>query len=190
MAKRSVIAFISFWLIVAAAGCANVERKGGEAGIPAAQPIQAAKAIPVISQSYASPQMAPGKNWKVYLKASDADGDMETIAGTVHQPGVGTYPVSLTRIGEKYRKEFSGYVYLVIPSFSELDNVGIDVTIQVRDRAGQFSQPVKLPLSIGMLAKEEPPPPGVFQENDLGPIMVELRTVGGREDRDFFRLRR
>jgi len=53
--------FYLFWLIVAAAGCANVERKGGEAGIPAAQPIQAAKAIPVISQSYASRQMAPGK---------------------------------------------------------------------------------------------------------------------------------
>jgi hypothetical protein len=190
MAKRSVIAFISFWLIVAVGGCASVEKKGGEVKSPAVPPAMAAKAIPVITQSYASPQIAPGKNWKVYLKASDADGDMEDIAGTVSQPGMGTYPVSLTRIGEKYRKELSGYVYLVIPSLSGLDNVGIDVTLQIRDRAGLFSQPVKLPLSIGMLAKEEPPPPGVFQENDLGPIMVELRTVGGRGNGEPFRLRR
>ena len=190
MGTRTVKAFMLFWLILAMAGCAGMERKGGEAGSPSAQPTVAPKAIPVITQSYATPQIAPGKNWKVYLKASDADGDLEAIAGTVHQPGMGTYPVSLTRIGEKYRKELSGYVYLVIPSLSGLDNVGIDVTIQIRDHAGLFSQPVKIPLSIGLLAKEEPPPPGVFQENDLGPIMVELRTVGGREDREPFRLRR
>jgi hypothetical protein len=190
MAKRSVIAFISFWLIVAAAGCANVERKGGEAGSPAAQPIQAAKAIPVINQSYASPQIAPGKNWKVYLKASDADGDMETIVSTVHQPGVGTYPVSSTRIKENDRKELSGYVYLFIPHLDGLDNVGITITIQIRDRAGQVSQPGKFPLSIGFLSPQESPPPGVFQENDLGPILVDLRTIGGGEHMGPFRFRR
>jgi hypothetical protein len=189
MAKRSVIAFISFWLIVAVGGCASVEKKGGEAGSPAAQPTTAPKAIPVIAQSYASPQIAPGKNWKVYLKASDADGDMDNIAGTVQQPGVGTYPISFTRIGEKYRKELSGYVYLFIPLLEGLDNVGITLTIQIRDRAGLFSQPVKLPLDIGFLSREEPPQPGVFEENDLGPILVDLRTIGGGGDRGL-RLRR
>jgi hypothetical protein len=76
----------------------------------------APKAAPVITQSFASPQIAPGKNWRIYLKASDADGDMEGIVSTVHQPGVGTYPVSSTRTGENYRKELSGYVYLFIPT--------------------------------------------------------------------------
>ena len=189
MAKRSVIAFISLGLILALGGCASME-KGGASDSAPARPAAVPKAVPVITQSFASPQIAPGKNWKVYLKASDADGDMETIVSTVHQPGVGTYPVSLTRIGEKYRKELSGYVYLVIPHLNGLDNTGIDVTLQVRDRAGQSSQVLKLPLSIGFLAKEEPPPPGAFPENDLGPILVELRPTPGREDRDLLKFRR
>jgi len=183
MVKSRVELFILFLLVVAAAGCASMERKGGEARSPAAQPMMAPKAIPVITQSYASPQIAPGKNWKIYLKASDADGDMEEIVSVVYQPGVGEYPVSFTRIGEKYRKELSGYVYLFIPLLDGLDNVGMDLTIQIRDRAGLFSQPVKLPLSIGFLSQEELPPPGVFQENNLGPILVDLRTIGGGGDR-------
>jgi hypothetical protein len=150
----------------------------------------APKAVPVITQSFATPQTAPGKNWKAYLKASEADGDMEDIVSTVHQPGVGTYPVSFTRIGENDRKELSGYVYLFIPYRDGLDNVGITITIQIRDREGQFSQPVKFPLSIGVLAQQESPPPGVFQENDLGPILVDLHPIGGGEHIGPFRHRR
>jgi hypothetical protein len=183
MAKRCVGISILFWLIVALTGCASMKGEGGESKSPAAQPAMAPKAVPVITQSFATPQIAPGKNWKVYLKASDADGDLQEIATTVQQPGAGTYPISLTRIAENYRKELSGYVYLFIPHLDGLDNVGITVTIQIRDRAGQFSQPVKFPLSIGFLSQEESSPPGVFQENDLGPIMVELRTIGGGGDR-------
>jgi hypothetical protein len=180
-------AFTFFCLIIAGAGCATPEKK--MEGLPS-RSAKLPQAAPVITQFFSSPQIAPGKVWKVYLKASDADGDMKEFVCTVHQPGMGTYPVSITGIKEKYRGELSGYLYLVIPFLDGLDNVGIEVTIQIRDRAGQFSQPVKLPLYRGYLAKEEAPPPGVFQENDLGPIMVELRTVGGLEQREPFRLRR
>jgi hypothetical protein len=183
MVRSRVELFILFWLIVAVGGCASTERKGGEAGTPAAGQTMAPKAIPVVTQFYASPQIAPGKNWKIYLKASDADGDMEEIVSAVHQPGVGEYPAAFNRIAEKNRKELSGYVYLFIPLLDNLDNVGMTLTIQIRDRAGQFSQPLKLPLSIAFVAKEEPPPPGVFQENDLGPILVDLRTIGGGGER-------
>ena len=190
MAKRCVGIFILFWFIVALTGCTSIKGMGGESKSPAPQPAMAPKAAPVITQSFASPQIAPGKNWRIYLKASDADGDMEAIVSTVYQPGVGTYPVSFTRIGENYGKELSGYVYLFIPHLDALDNVGITITIQIRDRAGQFSQPVKFPLSIGFLSQEESPPPGVFQENDLGPILVDLHTIGGGEHMGPFRFRR
>jgi hypothetical protein len=180
---KRVKTFMVFCFILTIAGCASMERKSGETSSPAAQPTIVPKAIPVITQSYASPQIAPGKNWKIYLKALDADGDMEAIVSVVHQPGVGEYPVSFTRVGEKDRKELSGYVYLFIPLFDGLDNVGMTLTIQIRDRAGLFSQPLKFPLSIGFLSQEEFPPPGVFQDNDLGPIMVDIRTIGGGGDR-------
>ncbi len=186
--RKSLKGFILLSLIVALTGCAGAQKNGGEPKSPTAQPAKAPKAAPVISQSYASPQLAPGKNWKIYLKASDADGDMRDIVATVTQPGMGTYPPSFIRLGENHRKEVSGYVYLLIPLLNSLDNVGMTASIQIRDQSGQFSQPVNLPLTIGFLAQEEPPPPGVFQETDLGPILIDLRTPGDGEMRGpFFR---
>ncbi|MCX5911855.1 MAG: hypothetical protein NTV04_07985, partial [Deltaproteobacteria bacterium] len=40
------------------------------------------KEAPVITETYASKQMSPGDTWKVYLKASDPNGDMESIVAT------------------------------------------------------------------------------------------------------------
>ena len=61
------------------------------------------------------------------------------------------------------------------------ETVELTLTVQVRDRAGQFSEPVKFPLSINSRYSQEPPPEGVFQETDLGPIMIDLRAVGEDE---------
>jgi hypothetical protein len=177
MRRTRLEIFILLWLI-AGAGCAAAVKKNAEAP---AQPGEAAKppqAAAVILQSYASPQIAPGRTWKVYLKASDADGDMKEFVCVIHQPGVGTYPVSLTRIKEGNQKNLSGYLYLNVPSFRNLDFVELTLTVQVKDRAGQFSEPVKFPLSINSRYGQELPPEGVFQENDLGPIMIDLRAVG------------
>src|SRR5512136_2546031 len=72
--------------------------------------------VPVISQSFASPKISPGGTWKVYLTASDPDGDMKNIVCVIDQPGVGTYPVGITRIKkDEDRRELSGYVYLYTP---------------------------------------------------------------------------
>jgi hypothetical protein len=178
MRRRYPKAFIFFWLLMAAVGCTAAEKKSAE---PSSQPGQTAKpphAAPVIIQSFASPQIAPGRVWKVYLKASDADGDMKEFVCTIHQPGVGTYPVSITRIKEGNQNSLSGYLYLNVTAFRNLDFVELTLTVQVRDRTGQFSEPVKFPLSINSRYAQEPPPEGVFHENNLGPIMIDLRTVG------------
>ncbi len=170
--------FILLWLVIAGSGCAAVEKKNAE---PPSQPGKTAKppqAAPVISQSFASPQIAPGRVWKVYLKASDADGDMKEFVCTIHQPGVGTYPVSLTRIKEGNQKSLSGYLYLNVTAFRNLDFVELTLTVQVRDRAGQFSEPMNFPLSINSRYTQDSPPEGIFQETDLGPILIDLRTVG------------
>jgi len=45
------------------------------------------KNTPVIGQSFASNEMAPGDQWKIYLLGSDPDGDMETILAAVEQSG-------------------------------------------------------------------------------------------------------
>ena len=191
MRRTHLKAFVLFWLVIAGAGCAAPEKKSGE---PLTQPGQSAKpplALPVIHQSFASPRISPGMIWKVYLKASDADGDMKEFVCTIHQPGVGTYPVSMTRIREGNQKNLSGYLFLNVDAFRNLELLELALTVQIRDRAGQFSKPVNFPLSINSLYAQEAPPEGVFQENNLGPIMIQLRTVDD-DDRPglFYRYRR
>ena len=139
------------------------------------------KRIPVIVQSFAPKELTPGDVWKVYLKASDPDGKMKYIFATVSQPGVGSYPVSITRIKNENQKELSGYIYLNTgpARLARFFNLTLTLTVNIEDDKGQFSQPVVFPLSFVAKPSPEGSPEGVFNEQDLGPIMVTLRTVGG-----------
>ena len=115
------------------------------------------KGIPVILQSFAPKEITSGDVWKVYLKASDQDGKMKYIFATVSQPGVGSYPVSITRIKDENQKELSGYIYLnTAPArLARFFNLTLTLTVNIKDEKGQFSQPAVFPLSF--VAK---PPPG------------------------------
>jgi len=179
MGKKFLAAFMLLFFILGIMGCAGLE------------PIEVrektyGKAVPVISESFASKQIRPGATWKIYLIASDPDGDMKNIVCIVEQPGVGTYPVSITRIGENNQKELSGYIYLNTFSRDDLNFVTITLTVQVQDKAGHYSQPAVFPLSLQSRSRQEPPPPGIFKENDLGPIMIQLRTIRDEEEKGIF----
>lgn len=135
------------------------------------------KEVPVVTQSYAAPQIYPGETWKVYLSASDTDGDMRYIVSTIFQPGVGEYSPSYTRLAERHRQQFSGYIYLNTASPFNLHLVNLTLTVQIQDFAGHYSKPVNFPLSFNYRYRQEPTPPGMFPENNLGPIMIQLRTI-------------
>ncbi len=157
------------------------------AGCAAMDPIEVreqkyGKNVPVITESFASKQIKPGDTWKVYLKAHDPDGDMKNIVCIIDQAGKGGYPVSYTKIREENRKEFSGFIYLYTAGIQGLNYVPLTLTVQIEDRAGHFSQPVNFPLFFNNKSRQENPPSGVFQEKDLGPIMINLRPLS--EDGD------
>jgi len=138
---------------------------------------------PIIGQSFASNQLRPGDQWKIYVLASDPDGDMETLTAVVDQPGMGSYPVSLTKIKGENGKELSGYVYLNTTGqygHAFMENQELTVSIQIKDKAGHTSQPVNLSVLLVSGHTQKSPPPGVFKEKELGPIMVFLRPVPGR----------
>ncbi len=143
-------------------------------------------AAPVITSHFAPSDLRPGDAWKIYLKASDSDGDMRYIVATVKQAGVGVYPVSLTRIREENRKELSGYVYLntmVGSSYSSLTFYGLTLTLWVKDRAGNFSDPVEVPLTFGSRVEAQASPPaGAYQDQDLGPVMIFLRSMSAQNE--------
>ncbi len=142
------------------------------------------KAVPVITEAFASKELIPGDTWKVYMKASDPDGDIHYVVSVVYQPGWGDYPVSRTKIREENGKEVDGYIYLntLIPGGYEFENFyTYTLTVQVQDKAGHYSKPVQFSVAFNKRAVQEPPPPGVFKENALGAILVSLHPfdVGG-----------
>jgi hypothetical protein len=169
--KKLLFRFGAIFLLPAAIlGCGGTQTRNGLEAKPHGT-------APVIAQSFAAKQIRPGDPWKVYLVARDPDGDMKNIVAVIEQPGVGTYPVSMTKIQEENQKELSGYVFLNTSSPADLDFVDLSLTIQIQDRAGNMSKPAVFPLSINSKSRQEPPPPGVFQERDLGSILISLRSL-------------
>jgi hypothetical protein len=144
----------------------------------------AEKATPVINHSFASKEVRPGDLWKIYLKVSDPNGEMKNIYAMVTEPGIGQYPLSIIRVKNGERKELSGYIYLntFSPNFP-LDYVTLTLTVQVQDRSGTFSEPAIFQLAMDSRYSQEAPPQGVFKEEALGPIMIQLRTPGGDDGR-------
>jgi len=137
------------------------------------------KAPPVIEQSFASKAMKKGDTWRIYLKASDPDGDMKTIVAYLGGGAMGgTTAVSHTRIKENDRQEISGYLYWY-PGPDSYAVPEMVMTIQIQDMAGHFSNPVSLPLRMQLSGSQELPHEGAFQEKDLGPVMITLQPKGG-----------
>jgi hypothetical protein len=149
----------------------------GFAALPRAE--EAGKAVPVVTQSFASPRVWPGETWKVYLNISDPTGEMKYIFATVEQPGAGPYPLSIIRVREGNRKAMSGYLYLftATPSYP-LGFVNLTLVVEVQDKSGNFSQPAVFSLAINPRYTQERAPQGVFKEQELGPVMINLRTIG------------
>ncbi len=167
MYKKIIAVVALFFLTMGCAALAPLEVKEEKYG----------KAVPVITQSFASPKLRPGDTWKVYLKASDPDGDMKNIYATIAQPGMAGYPVSITKIKEGGGKDLSGYIYLNTVGVQGLNFVSLTLTVQIQDKAGHFSQPAVFPLSLSFSSQQQTPSPGIFPEKDLGPIMITLRSA-------------
>jgi len=146
------------------------------------------KAAPVITESFASQELRPGDTWKIYLKASDPDGDLQSVVAVVEQKGVGSYPLSYTKLKEGNQKELSGYVYLNTSGpygDSWLYSYSLTITVQVKDKAGHYSQPVVFPVSFNNRFTQQPPPSGIYEENNLGPVLVVLHPIDGGAPSDF-----
>jgi hypothetical protein len=158
---------ISVW------GCASMQSGQSSPG-PTGVPSQ-----PVITRSYASEKIRLGDTWKAYINASDPGGAMKYIVVTVSQFGSGgAYPVSYIRIKGENSREFSGYVYLNTSQnlHQGLHFTNITLTAEVKSKTGKTSEPVTFPLHFSN-EKQAPPPQGVFQEKELGPIMITIEPA-------------
>jgi len=129
---------------------------------------------PGITRTFASREISPGETWKVYLQATDPEGEMKAIYATVDQPGRGPQAAGPIPIAEDQRREMSGFLYLNTSGHPGLAFLNLSLTVQIRNRAGNFSHPISFPLTLNPRAAPKSPPPGTFEERKLGPIMVSL----------------
>ncbi len=134
---------------------------------------------PVISQNFACGEISPGETWKVYLRATDPEGDMNRIVCTLHQPGRGTYPACHVQIPKEQRRDLSGFLYLNTGGGPGLVFVNLALEVQIQDRAGNSSQTASFSLALNPRSSPQSPPPGAFQEKALGPIMIFLEPGTG-----------
>jgi len=135
--------------------------------------------VPVITCSFASREICPGDTWKVYIHATDPDGDMKTIICAVNQAGRGSYPVSYVRVPEGQGGELSGFIYLNTGAGERLPFIHLTLEVEIQDRAGNLSRPVFFVLAFNPRTEQEAPPPGLFQDQEIGPIMVSLDLQTG-----------
>jgi len=135
---------------------------------------------PVILGYYAAEHIRPGANWRVYLKAQDADGDMDAIVAQILQPGVGYYPSAFIYTKGENREGFAGYVFLKTRPDSRLLRDQFHLEAFVRDCGGNKSETVKLILRFdnreGFGALEVPEEWREAANNELGVIQVQIRS--------------
>ena len=164
------LGLVAFGLMMFLPACATTSHPG-KMGSP-----------PVIERFFASKNMRPGDTLKVYIKASDPDGDMEKVIVTLGRgdgPGPDFY-ISFTGLKKEDRKAVSGYLYWYSGKSTAVFALG-RMTLQVQDRAGNLSNQIIVPIYFRWGAKQGSPPPGAFEEKEMGPIMIDVRPAGGDE---------
>jgi hypothetical protein len=166
MSRKLIVAFTMLFLMCGYIASAEAQEKSG--------------AAPIITKAFAAKEIRPGETWKIYLNATTPNGDMKNIYAIVYQQGVGQYPTSIIRLKGNAQKELSGYIYLWTSTpWHPMDYTNLGVTVQIQDQNGNFSDPVFFGLKLNARSSQEAPPQGIFKEQELGPIMVRLKTVDG-----------
>jgi hypothetical protein len=129
---------------------------------------------PIIEDSFAQKVIRPGSPWKVYIRASDPDGDMSLFILDFQRPGWPTTPYYLG-IKKDYGREISGYLLLHTSNIRDLDeliSLNATLTLIIQDRKGNTSAPVRFPLSFNYMARTEEPEGGSFEDHFIGIIPV------------------
>jgi hypothetical protein len=135
---------------------------------------------PVIHFAWAQDEIRQGNDWRIYLSATDPDGDMSKIFCRIDQPGEKFYPLDITRIKKGLEGQLDGYLVLRTYSQQDLFGLSLTITLVIADSAGNESRPVTLPLTINGEKMKTPPsnpaPPNLQKllNQRLGYIGTEL----------------
>jgi hypothetical protein len=136
---------------------------------------------PVIIDYHAAEVIRPGNTWRVYLHAKDRNGDMRDIVVRLLQTGAGSAGTSTTRIGENQSGEVACYLALRTPRDTNLRRDRFTLRVFVRDREGNRSEAVELPLRFDNVPPEEIPEKWEkIADRRLGFIMINIESTFDR----------
>lgn len=163
--KRHMLIFSLLACVILPLGCRHVESAPGSP--------------PVITHWFASERVNRGDIWKIYLEASDPDGDMRHFVCVLDQVGYGPYPAEYVVVKREHREKLKGYLRFFTSAGMGLQMsewTRFSLTVYIRDRGRLTSNKVILPLVLSQGAKQGPPPPPFDSAplDILGAISIEL----------------
>ncbi len=135
---------------------------------------------PMITHFYAIDRGRYGINWKIYIEAEDADGEMTKIAAVVDQPGQGHYPTDFVLLDPQHRNRLHGF--LQWNTFSSRgtalrDGTQIRLRVSVIDRAGRESKEVVFPFTFQSGVTDQGRKPAPFDQDNIpriGYLSIDL----------------
>jgi hypothetical protein len=136
---------------------------------------------PVIIDYYAAEVIRPGTTWRVYLHAKDTNGDMRDIVVRLLQTGAASAGTSTTRIEGKHSGEVAGYLALRTPRDTNLRRDRFTLRVLVRDREGNRSETIEVPLGFDNVPPAEIPEKWEeIADRRLGFIMITIESTFDR----------
>jgi hypothetical protein len=142
---------VIFFLILSVliTSCATVAERGTK---PQGSP-------PVITHSFAATEVSHGDKWKIYVEASDPDGDMRKFVYTIGERGFGR-GVYYVNIRKADRERMLGYLDVIIapPQTAQAEWGNLTLTLYIRDGAGNSSEKISFPVAMTRGVKEASPP--------------------------------
>jgi len=133
---------------------------------------------PVLEKVWASPEANYGDIVKIYIKATDKQGDMRFVLVSAGQKK-NTIGATMIRIKKPARKDLNGYIWWDSSKAVSKDVSGV-AEISIEDWKGNESKTVVVPLKLMSQGAKVEPKPAEFQENESGPIMIETTRGGGQ----------
>ena len=136
------------------------------------------KHAPVLDAVWAQREIGEGDLWKIYVRASDPDGDLDKVFVGFDQPGALWQPDFLI-LPKSQRKRMNGAVlfWTYVPHLNE--TIYAQARVMVQDRAGNMSEFRSLEFELLLSEKKDADkPPAQFKDWVLiGQLDFPLRAI-------------
>ena len=133
--------------------------------------MSSAQGGPKIEKVWAPAEVNYGSVLKVYIKATDPEGDMRWVvvsAGKGDKP-TGSVPI---RLGKDMKKDLNGFVYYDTLRAPQ-KNVSGTAYIMIEDQKGNESEVMKVAVKVVAQGAKAEKPPADFQEVAIGPVLID-----------------